>query len=241
MLFTNAPEATWFVKHWPLAHEKGRQTGHDGYHWVSIFTTITASQRQMKKDVLCSCAMTSWSNGWHEMCRSCCGPKQKLETHPGLDNLVPKLRSLANKNCTVISSYFIRGPSSQLLAAYLGWGFSPRIRLSDINSVLFQGCFMRLTPLLWCFSIAQMLLRTSLRHFVAEPWPHFHQHWGGRVGCGHGNWNILNAMAVGTKVFNATSKSIAVPLASKMLFRCAGGRRRKMSEDHDLDVYLVGR
>lgn len=94
MLFTNAPEATWFVKHWPLAHEKGRQTGHDGYHWVSIFTTITASQRQMKKDVLCSCAMTSWRNGWHEMCRSCCGSKQKLESHPGLDNFVPKLRSV---------------------------------------------------------------------------------------------------------------------------------------------------
>lgn len=165
--------------------------------------SLQQSQRHSARWKKMCCAAVQWQvEEMDDMkCVDLVGSKQKLEIHPGLDNFVPKLRSVQPASCSD------------------SW-----MRFSQGSDIRHQFCpFARFIFCVWPLTMVyrlrkKMLLNISLRHFVAEPWPHFHQHWGGRVGCGYGNWNILNAMAVGTKVFNATSKSIAVPLLKKCCF-----------------------
>lgn len=102
--------------------------------------SLQQSQRHSARWKKMCCAAVQWQvEAMDDMkCVDLVGSKQKLETHPGLDNFVPKLRSWQTK---IALSFHPR--SVQPASCSVSWmRFSQGcVRLSDINSVLFHGVF----------------------------------------------------------------------------------------------------
>ncbi len=175
--------------------------------------------------------MTSWRNGWHEMRRSC-RIQPKLETHPSLNNFVPKLRSWQT---TLALSFDPRSVQSTSCSA--SWmRFSP-MRRCQTSILSCSTVILCLLPLLRCINCPNagefhwgILSQNHGLTFINTE--------AGAVAMARSgsSWNV------GTGDGSLSRSSMPHPSPSQFpCFRNAEDVlwcRKMAGEDHDLDVFL---